>query len=80
VLRDPALRVKVALWLLVISTVAWPASQLTVARSEPPFVLGLSWFAIILTALDIVITTDVRQEQDGDTDEIKRCANCGYEG
>jgi hypothetical protein len=65
-MRDPKWRVRLAVALLAISTVAWPVTQLTVARSEPPFVLGLSWFAIVLTALDILLTADVRDEQDDD--------------
>lgn len=68
-LRDPKVRVRGALILLILATVAWPVTQLTVARSEPPFVLGLSWFAIVLTALDIVLTADVREEQGGDEGE-----------
>jgi hypothetical protein len=38
-------------------------SQLTVARNEPPFILALSWLAIILTAVDILSTQDVRDKQ-----------------
>ena len=33
-------------------------------RSEPQFVLGLSWLAITLTALDILSTSDVSAEQE----------------
>lgn len=44
--------------MVIVSLVAWPVTQLTVARDEPPFTL--SWFAITLTALDIWATTDVR--------------------
>lgn len=66
-MHDPKWRVRFAVALLVISAVAWPVTQLTVARSEPPFVLGLSWFAIVLTAVDILLTADVRDEQDDDT-------------
>lgn len=65
-LADPHLRVRFAAFLLVGSTVAWPATQFTIARDEPPFTLGLSWFAIILTALDILNTADVRKEQHED--------------
>ena len=38
--------------LLVGSLIGWPLTALTVAREEPQFILGLSWLAIILTALD----------------------------
>lgn len=48
----------------VTATVAWPVTQLTVARDEPPFTLGLSWFAIVLTAVDIWATTDVRANEE----------------
>jgi hypothetical protein len=52
-------------WILLIgSLVGWPLSMFTLARTEPPFVLSLSWLAITLTALDILSTTDVRKEQE----------------
>jgi hypothetical protein len=48
--------------LLVGSLIGWPLSALTVARHEPQFVLGLSWLAITLTAVDILMTADVHQK------------------
>lgn len=48
--------------LLVLSLVGWPVTQLTVARDEPPFVLGLSWFAIVLNAVGILATAYVKQD------------------
>lgn len=42
--------------LLVVSVAGWPISQLTVARDEPPFILGLSWFAIIYAAANTLLT------------------------
>lgn len=50
--------------LIVGSSVAWPLSALTWARDEPPFVLGLSWAAILLTALDMAYTALVALEQE----------------
>lgn len=42
-------------WVLLIgSLIGWPVSALTWARHEPQFVLGLSWLAISLTALDFL--------------------------
>lgn len=41
-----------AWFLFVGSIVGWPLSAMTVAADEPQFVLGLSWLAIILTAMD----------------------------
>lgn len=63
-LSSPATRVRFAWSLLVASMIGWPLSAFTVARQEPQFILGLSWLAIALTALDIVATADVRREQD----------------
>jgi uncharacterized membrane protein YfcA len=65
-LREPANRVRLAMVLLVGSVIGWPLSALTFARDEPQFILGLSWLAITLTAVDILCTTDVRREQDED--------------
>lgn len=51
-------------WVLLIgSLILWPVSALTLAKEEPPFVLSLSWLAIILTAVDILSTQDVRDKQ-----------------
>lgn len=64
---SPKARVRLAWFLLVASLIGWPLTALTIAKSEPKVVLGLSWFAITLTALDIVLTADVRKEQDDDS-------------
>lgn len=63
---SPRLRKRAAGVLALTATIGWPVTQFTVARDEPPFTLGLSWFAIVLTALDIWLTTDVRAEGTGD--------------
>lgn len=34
--------------------IGWPLTALTIARSEPQFILGLSWFAIILEGFNSV--------------------------
>lgn len=57
------LRVKAAWALLIGAIIGWPLSQLTVARHEPPFTLGLSWLAIILTAADLLSTSQVKRDQ-----------------
>lgn len=50
-----------AAWVVLLATIAgWPVSALWLARGEPQFVLGLSWMALTLTALDILATTDTR--------------------
>ena len=53
--------------LLIGSIIGWPASALWWAKDEPQFVLGLSWVAIILTALDALWTAEVHERKpDGD--------------
>lgn len=54
----------IAAWILLVgSVIAWPVAALTWARKEPQFVLGLSFLAIILTAWDILTTSQVHEEQ-----------------
>ena len=54
----------IAAWALLIgSCIGWPVSQLTWARGEPPFTLGLSWLAIVLTAADLLSTSQVHEQQ-----------------
>lgn len=52
--------------LLVVSIVGWPLSAFTIFRDEPQGILGLSWMAIALTAVDILSTQDVRSKQEDD--------------
>jgi hypothetical protein len=59
-------RVALAWVLLGGSLIGWPLSAITVARHEPQFVLGLSWLALTLTAMDILQTTSVRATQEDD--------------
>jgi hypothetical protein len=66
---DPRLRRRLAFWIVIVSLIAWPATALTLARHEPQFVLGLSWFAITLTAVDVLSTSDVRVEVEPDDQE-----------
>lgn len=75
---SPETRVSISCWLLLICIITWPVTSFTVFSEEPQGILGLSWLALIFTCVDIVVTTDVRQEQDNDTDEIKEtCPGCG---
>lgn len=51
-------------WILLIgSIIGWPVSALTIFRSEPQGILGLSWFAIILTSADLLTTAQVNEDQ-----------------
>lgn len=52
-------------WVLLVGAlIGWPATQLTIARDEPPFTLGLSWLAIVLTAADLLSTSQVHEKQE----------------
>jgi hypothetical protein len=50
-------RCRLAWTMIIVSTVLWPLTQLTVGRGEPPIIFALSWFAIIITACDLLFTT-----------------------
>lgn len=65
----PKARKKFALFLLVGSIIAWPVTALTIFKDEPQGILGLSWFAIALTAVDVLATTDVRDSTDDSEEE-----------
>lgn len=54
--------------MLIVSLIGWPVSALTFAKDEPQFVLGLSWLAIAITALDMLSTSDVHAELNDDTE------------
>lgn len=66
-IKDPRVRIYLALGLVGASIIGWPLTALTVAKQEPQFVLGLSWLAILLTGVDILSTTDVRNEQEAES-------------
>jgi hypothetical protein len=56
-------RTIVAWALLIGSIIGYPISALTIAKGEPPVVLFLSWFAIILTSADLLTSSQVNEEQ-----------------
>jgi hypothetical protein len=41
-------------FLLVSSTIGWPVCQFTVAKNEPPVILGISFLALIFSALTAI--------------------------
>lgn len=52
-------------WTLLIgSLIGWPLSIVWWASSEPVFILSLSWLALTLTALDLLKTSRVHEDQD----------------
>jgi len=63
----PERRVRGAMWTLIFCIAAWPVSSLTIfggATPEQQGILGLSWLALIGEALILIVTTDIRQEQE----------------
>jgi uncharacterized membrane protein YfcA len=54
----------IAAWILLVgSIIGWPLSALTLAKNEPPFVLSLSWLAIILASAELLTSSQVHEEQ-----------------
>lgn len=54
----------IAAWMLLIgATIGWPVSMFTWARGEPPFVLSLSWLAIVIEAANLLTSSQVREDQ-----------------
>jgi hypothetical protein len=60
-------RIILAWALLIGSLVGWPLSIFVWAKTEPKFVLSLSWLALTLTALDILFTAQVGEDVESDT-------------
>ena len=55
----------VAAWVLLIgSLIGWPLSMIWWAKDEPPFVLSLSWLAIVIEALSLLTASQIHEEQD----------------
>lgn len=53
----------IAAWILLVgSVIGWPVSAFTWAKGEPPFVLGLSWLAVILGAAELLTASQVHEE------------------
>lgn len=57
----------IAAWVLLGgSLIGWPTSMLTLARDEPPFVLSLSWLAIVIEAASLLTASQVHEGQDSE--------------
>ena len=65
---SPHAQVRFAWVLLVLSIIGWPITALTIAKSEPQVVLGLSWFAIVVGAVSTLLTAEVKEKQEGDNE------------
>lgn len=59
---SPRRRRLFAAWLFILSILAWPVTALTIFHTEPQGILGLSWLSIILTAMVLLVTTDIREQ------------------
>lgn len=74
--RNPRNRVKAA-WVMLWGSIAGAASTHTaILFTKPPgftswtahLLLALSWGAITITALNIIVTTDIRDKQEESTE------------
>ncbi len=61
----PEVRLRFAWGQLILSLLGWPISVLL--TDEPPFILSLSWYAIAITAWDVISTTKAHQELETET-------------
>jgi hypothetical protein len=61
---SPRTRVRAAAYLFILSVVGWPLTAFTLFRHEQQGILGLSWGAVILESLVLIVTTDIREEED----------------
>lgn len=58
----PETRVKFAWAQLWLSIVGYPVAALTFAKDEPKAILFLSFYAITITAWDVICTSDARMK------------------
>lgn len=67
-MSQQARRARVILaWVLLLGASAgWPLAALWLAKDEPPFVLGLSFLAIIIEAGSLLTASQVHEEQGAD--------------
>jgi hypothetical protein len=68
---DERLR-RISTWTLIVVSVCWPLSHaLFLMAGETNgiehFILALSWFAIWISAAQIIIQTDIKKTVDSDT-------------
>jgi hypothetical protein len=67
---SPVNRLRLAWITILITLIGWPLSAVWIGfepqeeKLAEQFILALSWLAITLTALDVLMTADVRAEQD----------------
>lgn len=59
----------VAAWVLLVgATIGWPVSMFTWASTEPPFVLSLSWLAIVIESASLLTSSQVHEQQQNQGD------------
>ena len=66
---SPVARLQLAWVTVALTILGWPLSAIWIGFDPPDekladqFILALSWIAITLTAIDVVMTSDVQAEQ-----------------
>lgn len=66
---SPERKLQAAWIILLISFILWPVAAFTFAADEPPAILALSFLAITITCVDIIVSSDVSAEVSVETDE-----------
>ena len=51
-------------WILfIVSLIGWPITAFTIAKNEPQVILAISWVALQLAALNILVTAHTQKAQ-----------------
>lgn len=53
-ITHPYVQITIGWTMVIFGLIGWPSSALTVAREEPPVILGISWLAIIFAGYSVV--------------------------
>lgn len=51
-------------FMLLASIIGWPVTSVTVFRTEPQGILGLSWVALIISAGNTLLTAYTKRQAD----------------
>lgn len=65
-------RIRIAIAVLVVIGIGWPATAILQALGVPLFaqtMLALSWAAPAITAIDLLITAQVHEQQEQEKDQ-----------
>jgi len=62
-MRDTRVQKGMAYLFFFGGLIGWPISAMTWATEEPPFVLGLSWLALIISGYTTIVAVQVNDKE-----------------